>query len=177
MAMTDLTTRPNRSTDGGMAGMAPSTRRGTDSDRSPLIPLPLDIAYGLGIWIVATLALVVLGNAVLPKTESGRVVLAYVAICAATFAATYALAGVRTRYGGEPLTGATGLRFGAVVLIVGLFLDGVLLAVTGFSYPNVDAARTKTIAVVFLLAYPMAVVGPWLAGIRADASAGAARPD
>jgi hypothetical protein len=90
-------------------------------------------------------------------------------VCVATFDATFALAGVRTRLGGEPLNGVTGLRFGVVVLVVGLFLDGLLLAVTGFAYPNVDAARTETIAVVFMLAYPLAVAGPWLAGSRAEA--------
>jgi hypothetical protein len=56
-----------------------------------------------------------------------------------------------------------------VVLVVGLFLDGLLLAVTGFAYPNVDAARTETIAVVFMLAYPLAVAGPRLVGSRAEA--------
>ncbi len=76
---------------------------------------------------------------------------------------------MRTRLGGEPLNGVTGLRFGVVVLVVGLFLDGLLLAVTGFAYPNVDAARTETIAVVFMLAYPLAVAGPWLVGSRAEA--------
>ena len=144
--------------------------RAGSADRSSLVPRPLDFTFGIGIWVAATAALVLLGDLVLPGTDDGlAVVLAYIVVCVATFGATFALAGVRTRLGGEPLNGVTGLRFGVVVLVVGLFLDGLLLAVTGFAYPNVDAARTETIAVVFMLAYPLAVAGPWLVGSRAEA--------
>ena len=144
-------------------------RRVGSTDRSSFVPRRLDFVFGGGIWVTATAALVLVGNLVLPGTDAGlAAVLAYVVVCAATFGATYALADVRTRLGGEPLNGATGLRFGAVILVVGLFLDGLLLAATSFDYPNVDAARTETIAVVFMLAYPLALVGPWLAGMRAE---------
>jgi len=151
-------------------------RKGTEingrvgsSDRSSFVPRRLDFVFGVGIWVTATGALVLVGNLVLPGADAGlAAVLAYVVVCAATFGATYTLAGVRTRLGGEPLNGATGLRFGAVVLVVGLFLDGLLLATASFAYPNVDAARTETIAVMFMLAYPLALVGPWLAGLRAE---------
>ncbi len=141
------------------------------SDRSSLVPRPLDFAFGAGIWVAASAALVLLGNLVLPGTDAGfAAVPAYVVVCVAT-GGTFALAGVRTRLCGEPLYGVTGLRFGAVVLVLGLFLDGLLLAVTGFAYPNVDAARTETIAVVFMLAYPLRWSAPgWRVAVGRYAS-------
>lgn len=124
--------------------------------RSLLKPRRRDIAFGIGIWVVATVALVLLGDIVLPGPDDGfATVMAYLIICLATFGGTYALASDRRRLGGERLDGASGLCLGAVILVIGLFLDGVLLAVTGFAYPNVNAEHTETIAVAFLLAYPL----------------------
>ena len=164
---------------------APLTRIGVSPDRrthaperSRLVPHPLDIAFGLGIWVAATAALVLLGDVILPGPDDGfATILAYLVICLATFAGTFGITGVRARVGGDPLDGATGLRLGAVILIIGLFLDGVLLAQSSFAYPNVDAERTETIAVAFLLAYPLSVVGPWLAGLRAEAARNAQATD
>ncbi len=137
--------------------------------RPVLVPQPLDVAIGTGIWVLATVAIMVVGNRVLPDVDAGfPTLVAYLIVCAATLSGTYAIAGVRARLGRTALNAITGLRLGAVILVIGLFLDGVLLAATGFSYPNVDAGPTKTIAVAFLLAYPLAVVGPWLAGLRAE---------
>ena len=146
------------------------SQRATTPERSPSVPRLLDIVFGLGIWVAATAAIVLLGNLILPGTNAGFAsALAYVIAGAAIFGVVAALAHLSARVAGQPLDASTGLRLGAVWIIVGLFLDGVLYAVTGFDYPNVDAARTETIAVVFMLGYPLMTAGAWWAGLHAEA--------
>lgn len=96
------------------------------SDRSSLVPRPLDFAFGAGIWVAATVALVLLGNLVLPGADAGfATVLAYVVVCVATFGATFALAGVRTRLCSEPLRRASVRRHRAPLRGGGLGLGAL----------------------------------------------------
>ena len=60
------------------------------------------------------------------------------------------------------------LTLGLSLASIGLTLDAVLLLATRFDYPNVDAQKTTTLAVLLLLGYAVAaVVPPVVASTRA----------
>ncbi len=136
--------------------------------RPPAQPRPSDLLLGLIVWVLATLLIVGLVGPILPGPSDGTAIaLTGVLVCVVTLAGAAGLALGWARLTGERLDATVGLRLGTA-LLVGLLLDGVLIAAMGFAYPRADDAQTRTIAIAFLLAYPMAVAGPWAVGMWAE---------
>lgn len=153
----------------------PATRnaRPERASQSPSLPTRQEIIVALVVWAVATGAIIVVGGAVLPGPDEGlATAVTYLIVVAASFALAAALPFELSRGTGRPLDGASGLRLGATIATTGLVLDGLLMAIGGFAYPNVDDDQARTIAVALLLAWPAVIAGPWLAGVRAGARAG-----
>ncbi|HEV2529679.1 MAG TPA: hypothetical protein VGT61_14620 [Thermomicrobiales bacterium] len=134
-------------------------------DRATPVHLrPSELVLGLLVWVVLTALIVLVVGPILPgPTDGAPTLLTYALVCVVTTGASALLAMGWTRFTGQRLDSGTGLRIG-VALLVGLFLDGVLVAALGFGYPRADALQTRTITVAFLLAYPLAVAGPWATG-------------
>ena len=132
--------------------------------RAPIAPTLPDTGMGLAVWIAATLVIVLFGGALLPGPHGWAAAFTWLIICLATLTGTFALALSR----GSGLDSRSGLRLGATLLVVGLLLDGLLIAIGGFAYPHVDADQSATIVTGFLLAYPFVVLGPWLAGLLSE---------
>lgn len=118
-------------------------------------------------WAFFTALLVALGNVLLPTLTRPSAPLVVVGLAAATAVAVVAVSLDYFRRARMDEVHA-GLLLGVCVASIGLTLDAVLLLATDFEYPNVDADRTETLAVLLFLGYAVAAATPplvaWLRG-------------
>jgi hypothetical protein len=111
--------------------------------------------------------LVALGNVLLPAISRPLTPLVVVGLAGLT---AVAVAGLSLDYfhraDRDDLNAA--LTLGLSLASIGLTLDALLLLATRFDYPNVDAEKTTTLAVLLLLGCAVAaVVPPVVASARA----------
>ena len=125
----------------------------------------LACTYALLGWAFFTGLLVALGNVLLPELSRPLAPLVVVGLAAATAGAVavVSLDYFRRSRVDELLAG---LLLGVCVASIGLTLDAVLLLATEFDYPNVDADRTETLAVLLFLGYAVAAATPPLIAWR-----------
>jgi hypothetical protein len=119
----------------------------------------LACAYGLVGWAFFTGLLVALGNVLIPTISQPLTPLVVVGLAALT---ALAVAGLSLDYFRRAKRNDTSaaLTLGTCLASIGLTLDAILLLFTDFRYPNVDAERTATLAVLLLLGYAVAAVVP-----------------
>lgn len=126
----------------------------------------LACSYALAGWVFFTALLIALGNVLLPVVTRPWAPLVVLALAAATGLAVAGLSLDYFRRTNREDTPAA-LTLGVCLASIGLTLDAVLLLATDFSYPNLDAERTSTLAVTLLLGYAVAaVVPPLVAALR-----------
>ena len=123
--------------------------------------LAVAAAYALVGWIFFTALLIALGDALLPAITRPLAPVVVLALVALT---SVAVAGLSLDFfrRADRADAVAGLTLGVCFASIGLTLDGLLLLATDFRYPNVDASRTATIAVLLLLGYAVAAVVPVL---------------
>jgi hypothetical protein len=113
--------------------------------------------------------LVALGNVLLPAISRPLAPLIVVGLAGLTAVAVAGLSLDYFRRLNRDDANAA-LTLGLSLASIGLTLDAVLLLVTQFDYPNVDAQKTTTLAVLLLLGYAVAaVVPPAVASLRGGA--------
>lgn len=130
-------------------------------------PVRLACAYALGGWAFFTGLLAALGDVLLPAISRPLAPLVVVGLAALTAAV---VAGLSLDYFRRTKCddATTALTLGICLASIGLTLDAVLLLSTRFRYPNVEAEKTATLAVLLLLGYAVAaVVPPLVAALRA----------
>jgi hypothetical protein len=121
--------------------------------------------YALVGWAVFTALVVALGNLLVPTISSPLAPLVVPALAGLTALVVAALTlDFLRRTGRDDVCAA--LVLGTCLASVGLALDAVLLLATEFDYPNVDADRTPTLAVLLLLGYAAAAAVPPLVAAR-----------
>jgi peptidoglycan/LPS O-acetylase OafA/YrhL len=124
--------------------------------RRPAGTTARDVGSGLGVWVVATAAVVAVGNAVIPTAGN-----AWRWGLAATVAAgTYGLGAGLARWAARrhPADTRAGERLVRAVAVVGLVADGVLILLPG-GYPGIDGERAGPLAATLLVAYGALLVG------------------
>lgn len=119
----------------------------------------LACAYALLGWAFFTGLLVVLGNLLLPEISRPLTPLVVVGLAALTALAVAALSLDYFRRAKRDDVSAA-LTLGTCLASIGLSLDAALLLATRFRYPNVEAEKTATLAVMLLLGYAVAAVVP-----------------
>jgi Family of unknown function (DUF5367) len=119
----------------------------------------LACAYAVVGWAFFTGLLVALGNVLLPSISEPATPLVVVGLAALTAVAVAALSLDYFRRAKRDDASAA-LTLGTCVASIGLTLDSVMLLSTDFRYPNVDAEKTATVAVLLLLGYAVAAVVP-----------------
>lgn len=130
--------------------------------------MALACAYALLGWAFFTGLLVALGNMLLPAISRPLTPLVVLGLAALTAVAVTGLSLDYFRRTKRDDT-SVALTLGVCLASIGLTLDAVLLLSTRFRYPNVDAQKTATLAVLLLLGYAVAaVVPPLVAALRAD---------
>jgi Family of unknown function (DUF5367) len=123
--------------------------------------------YALVGWAFFTGLLVALGNVLLPAISQPATPLVVVGLALLTAGAVAALSLDYFRRTGRD-DAEVALTLGTCLAAIGLTLDAVLLLSTDFRYPNVEAEKTATLAVLLLLGYAVAAVVPvGVAGLRA----------
>ena len=115
--------------------------------------------YAVAGWLLFTGVLVLLGNVLVPAISRPLTPFVVVALAALTAVVVGALTLDFLRRSGRDDVCAA-LVLDTCLASVGLTLDAVLLLVTDFRYPNVDADRTPTMAVLLLLGYAVAAAVP-----------------
>jgi uncharacterized protein DUF5367 len=119
----------------------------------------LACAYALVGWAFFTGLLIALGNVLIPTISQPLTPLVVVGLAALT---ALAVAGLSLDYfrRAKREDASAALTLGTCLASIGLALDAVLLLSTDFRYPNVDAEKTATLAVLLLLGYAVAAVVP-----------------
>ena len=124
--------------------------------------------YAFVVWAVATVALIAVGELIIPTADTPAAAIVYVvtAIGAATAGwATGRLFIRRQRGRLAPL--AAGTLLGCAIAVVGLTLDTVLVGSLGLGYPTVSDSRADTIVVGLLVGHAAALLGGIIAGWHA----------
>lgn len=134
----------------------------------PVLParlLALAGTYALVGWMVFTALLIALGDALLPAISRPLAPVVVLALAAVT---AFAVAGLSLDFFRRAERGdaVAGLTLGVCFASIGLTLDGLMLLLTDFRYPNVEAPKTATVAVLLLLGYAVAAVVPVLVAVR-----------
>jgi hypothetical protein len=122
-------------------------------------------AYAVVGWAFFTVAIVALGDVLLPTISDGVAPLVVLALAAVT-AVAVAVLSVDYFRRARHADAALGLVLGVCLASVGLTLDGVLLLSTRFRYPNVDGSKIGTLTVSLFVGYAVAAVVPALVGWR-----------
>lgn len=123
--------------------------------------LAVAAAYAFVGWIFFTALLIALGDALLPVITRPLAPVVVLALVALTSVAVAGLSLDFFRRSGRA-DAVAGLTLGVCFASIGLTLDGLMLLLTDFRYPNVEAAKTATLAVLLLLGYAVAAAVPVL---------------
>jgi Co/Zn/Cd efflux system component len=115
--------------------------------------------YAVFGWAFFTALLAALGDLLLPEISQALTPLVVVGLAALTALVVAALSLDYFRRAGRN-DALAALTLGVCLTSIGLTLDAVLLLATDFRYPNVDAEKTGTLAVLLLLGYAVAAVAP-----------------
>ena len=138
----------------------PSHRMLPRAGRAATWPI-LAIVYGIVIWAIVIGLAMLVGRWILPKTDSGRLIPALVAITAATAIVAGAITADFLRRSRADST-ADGVRFGAWATIVGMTADGILLVATDFDLPGISEDKTLTLIAALFFGYPATLLAAWV---------------
>ena len=124
--------------------------------------------FAFGLWAVATVALIAVGELIIPSADTPAAAVVYVVTALGAAAAGWATSLLfirRHRHQLVPITAGT--LVGCAIAVVGLTLDTVLVGSLAHGYPNVSDGRADTIVVGLLIGHATALVGAGAAGWRA----------
>src|SRR5215207_689701 len=128
--------------------------------RSATWPI-LAILYGIVVWAIIVGLAMLVGDWVLPGTESSRLIPALIGIEIVTAIIAGAIT-IDFLHRSRADSTADGVRFGAWATIVGMTASGILLVANDFDLPRISEDKTLTLIAALFFGYPVTLIAAWV---------------